>query len=198
MTTAASLPLVNVVVRTFNEEDWIGSCLSKLNSQTYKNFVVSVVDSGSKDRTLDIVGAFSEVNVCHIEKFLPGASIAMGLREVNAKYTIILSAHCLTIEDDYISTYVSFLEENPDIYQQLHNNYVVLKINVSDSNENEAFMKSLPPVLGYPHMYVSNNSGKMLLSKDTAELLQNGKYSKDYWLTFLNKWSVQQTVQQTV
>lgn len=84
----------------------------------------------------------------------------------------------------------AFLNKNPDIYQALHANYVLLKINVSDSNENAEFMKALPPVLGYPHMYVSNADGKMLLSKDTAELLAGNNYSREHWLAFINKWSV--------
>ena len=84
----------------------------------------------------------------------------------------------------------AFLAKNPEVYQQLHSKYVLLKISVSDSNENEAFMKSLPPVQGYPHMYVSTNSGRMLLSKDTAELLDNLEYSVEYWSTFLDKWQV--------
>lgn len=82
----------------------------------------------------------------------------------------------------------AFLEENPDIYQKLHKEYVLLKINVSDSNENEAFMKSLPPTLGYPHMYISTASGKMILSKDTAELLEENNYSREAWLTFIEQW----------
>jgi thiol:disulfide interchange protein len=84
----------------------------------------------------------------------------------------------------------SFLIKNPEVYQALHSQYVLLKVNVSDSNENNDFMKSLPPVLGYPHMYVSTAQGKMILSKDTAELLADNNYSKSQWLSFLNKWSV--------
>lgn len=84
----------------------------------------------------------------------------------------------------------AFLVKNPQIYQALHNQYVLLKINVSDTNENADFMKSLPPVLGYPHMYISTAAGKMLLSKDTAELQDSRGYSKDYWLAFLSKWQV--------
>ena len=84
----------------------------------------------------------------------------------------------------------AFLAKNPEVYQALHDKYVLLKISVSDSNENEAFMKSLPPVQGYPHMYVSTNTGKMLLSKDTAELLDDLQYSVQYWMTFLAKWQV--------
>lgn len=82
----------------------------------------------------------------------------------------------------------AFLEVNPHVYQALHQKYVLLKINVSDSNENDAFMKALPPVLGYPHMYISTARGKMILSKDTAELLEGSKYSEQRWLAFLNKW----------
>lgn len=82
----------------------------------------------------------------------------------------------------------AFLEKNPKVYQALHSEFVVLKINVSDSNENEAFMKALPPVLGYPHMYVSTAAGKMLMSKDTAELQEDGDYSTVNWLAFINKW----------
>lgn len=84
----------------------------------------------------------------------------------------------------------SFLEDNPKVYQSLHSKFVVLKVNVSDSNENDDFMKSLPPVLGYPHMYVSTSAGKILLSKDTLELQENGDYSVDNWLMFLDKWQV--------
>ena len=87
-----------------------------------------------------------------------------------------------------------FLLKNPDIYQTLHNQYVLLKINVSDSNENADFMASLPPVLGYPHMYVSTATGKMLLSKDTAELLDGQRYSAVYWSNFLNKWAFKGSV----
>jgi len=84
----------------------------------------------------------------------------------------------------------AFLAKNPQVYQTLHDNYVLLKINVSDSNGNEAFMQSLPPVQGYPHMYVSTSTGQILLSKDTAELLDNLEYSVDYWQAFLAKWQV--------
>jgi thiol:disulfide interchange protein len=86
----------------------------------------------------------------------------------------------------------AFLLKNPQVYQELHSKYVLLKISVSDSNENDDFMDALPPVLGYPHMYVSTASGKMLLSKDTAELQDNNGYSTEYWLNFLQQWQLKE------
>ena len=91
----------------------------------------------------------------------------------------------------------SFLTKNPDVYEALHSQYVLLKISVSDSNENNDFMKSLPPVLGYPQMYISTAQGKMILSKDTAELLDGNDYSKSQWLNFLTEWSVSTISTQT-
>ena len=82
----------------------------------------------------------------------------------------------------------AFLLANPQVAKALHDNFVVLKVNVSDSNENAEFMADLPPVLGYPHMYVSTAAGKMLLSKDTAELLDGDEYSVENWLTFIEQW----------
>lgn len=91
-----------------------------------------------------------------------------------------------------------FLEKNPDVYQALHQHYVLLKVNVSDTNDNAAFMKSLPPVLGYPHMYVSTGHGKMLLSKDTGEFLDDdGEHSREAWLNFIKKWQVSNNVANT-
>ena len=72
---------------------------------------------------------------------------------------------------------------------------MLLKISVSDENENKAFMSGLPPVLGYPHMFVSSNTGKMLLSKDTGELQENGDYSARIWLEFLQQWQLNSTTQ---
>lgn len=92
----------------------------------------------------------------------------------------------------------TFLVNTPKVYDALHSQYVLLKVNVSDSNENAAFMKSLPPVLGYPHIYVSTSQGKMLVSKDTAELLADNNYSTSHWLTFLDEWSVQTTLAQAL
>ncbi|KGK00471.1 thioredoxin family protein [Thalassotalea sp. ND16A] len=93
----------------------------------------------------------------------------------------------------------AFLAKNPDVYQQLHANFVLLKVSVSDSNENSDFMKSLPPVLGYPHMYVATGKGKMILSKDTAEFLNSGDragtYSRTAWLEFIALWAAKNNAQ---
>ena len=84
-----------------------------------------------------------------------------------------------------------FLDENPDIKKQLHQTFVFLKVNVSDENYNDAFLKVFPRPLGYPHMYVTEKNGKLLLSKDTADFFVNRKYSTQRFKAFFKRWAIQ-------
>lgn len=82
----------------------------------------------------------------------------------------------------------AFFDNNPDLKQQLHDTFVILRINVSDSNDNAEFLRAFPKPLGYPHMYVSEYNGKVLWSQDTAEFLRNGRYSREAFQAFFQRW----------
>jgi len=86
-----------------------------------------------------------------------------------------------------------FLNKHPETKIQLHQTFVLLKINVSDENDNADFLKVFPPPFGYPHMYVTESNGKLLLSKDTGQFLVNGKYSKKRFEEFFKKFKLKKT-----
>jgi GT2 family glycosyltransferase len=50
-----NLPLVSIVIVSFNEIDQIGECLSALFSQTYSNYEVIVYDNASSDGTPEYI-----------------------------------------------------------------------------------------------------------------------------------------------
>lgn len=81
-----------------------------------------------------------------------------------------------------------FLDENQHIREQLHQYFVVLKINVSEKNDNAEFMAGFPKPLGYPHIYIAEADGTIILSKDTAQLLDNSRYSATRFQQFIDKW----------
>ncbi len=81
-----------------------------------------------------------------------------------------------------------FLDKNPDIKSRLHKTFVMLKVNVSDENDNSEFLKAFPKTLGYPHMYITEKDGRVLWSKDTAEFLVKGKYSRERFNAFFDRW----------
>ncbi len=81
-----------------------------------------------------------------------------------------------------------FLRETPRIAEQLHRHFVVLKVNVSEKNDNAEFMAGFPKPLGYPHIYIAEADGTILFSKDTAQLLENSRYSASRFEQFIDKW----------
>lgn len=81
-----------------------------------------------------------------------------------------------------------FLAEHPEVNQQFHASFVLLKVNVSDDNKNQAFRKALPPTDGFPHFFVSDRNGKVIHSQDNLELLNDGQYSIEKFLGFVQQW----------
>ena len=53
-----SQPEISVVIRTFNEEKFLPDLLDALNLQSFQDFETIVVDSGSKDATLNIARSY--------------------------------------------------------------------------------------------------------------------------------------------
>ncbi|MDD4899082.1 MAG: glycosyltransferase family 2 protein [Candidatus Omnitrophica bacterium] len=51
-------PLVSFNIATYNSAHTLAKCLDSLKAQTYKNFEVIIMDSNSKDKTLQIAKAF--------------------------------------------------------------------------------------------------------------------------------------------
>ena len=65
-----------------------------------------------------------------------------------------------------------FITNTPAIYKQHHDNFVLLKVNVSDENYNEPSMKGFPKTFGYPHIFITENDGSIIYSGDTVQLLE--------------------------
>jgi glycosyltransferase involved in cell wall biosynthesis len=64
--------LVSVVIPTYNSEKTLAKCLESIKNQTYKNVEIIVVDSYSKDKTIEIAKRFG-VKVLQTDWKLLGA-----------------------------------------------------------------------------------------------------------------------------
>ncbi|RPI04106.1 MAG: thioredoxin family protein [Ignavibacteriae bacterium] len=88
----------------------------------------------------------------------------------------------------------SLFIQNTDLADFLEKHYVVVKINVSKENKNEKILSKYPKVPGYPHFFVLDKNGKLLVSQDTGEL-ENPKgapvkgHDKKKVFAFLKKWA---------
>ena len=85
-----------------------------------------------------------------------------------------------------------FFAADPELTHARNTNYVWLKINYSEENENREFLAAYPNIPGYPHLFVLDADGKLVQSQDTSAFERGPKYSASAILEFLNKWAPQQ------
>ncbi len=83
----------------------------------------------------------------------------------------------------------TLIMKNPDLSAFLNKNFVVVKVNYSKENKNEALLSQYPKIPGYPHLFVLDEKGKLLHSQDTSELEEGKGHSKEKVLAFLKTWA---------
>jgi rhamnosyltransferase len=106
---------VSIIIRTKNEERWIGHCLSQIFEQSYKDFEVIVVDNCSDDYTVQVAQRFPIKKVLSIGNFLPGKAINQGVRVSSGDYIVCLSAHCIPRTNDWLINLLANFSVDPNI-----------------------------------------------------------------------------------
>lgn len=96
-------PLASFVIRTKNEGVHIEKVLKALETQTVKDFEIIVIDSGSTDKTLEIVKKFP-VRLMKIkpEEFSYSHALNLGISKARGKYIGIISGHSLPLTDTWL------------------------------------------------------------------------------------------------
>lgn len=79
--------------------------------------------------------------------------------------------------------------KNPELTKLRDENFVWLKVNMSEENENTEFLSVYPKAEGYPHLYVLESDGTFLHSQGTAVLEEGKSYDLQKYTEFLKKWS---------
>ncbi len=82
-----------------------------------------------------------------------------------------------------------FLLQNDDLSKLRDENYIWLKINMSEENENKEFLAKYPEIKGYPHLFVLEKDGTLLKSKDTSEIEQEKSYNLQKFTDFLKEYA---------
>jgi len=82
-----------------------------------------------------------------------------------------------------------FFYQNAGIAKLRDDNFIWVKVNMSEQNENKAFLSAYPVITGYPHLFVLETDGKFLHSQDTAPLESGKGYDLPKFTAFLKTWS---------
>ena len=96
--------MISIIIRTKNEERWIGHCLKKINQQIIDDEIeLILVDNNSNDNTVDKAKTINpELKLVKIENFKPGLAINKGIRASSGEYIVVLSGHCLPVNRDWL------------------------------------------------------------------------------------------------
>lgn len=105
-------PLVSIVIRAKNEERWISACLREVFNQDYKNFEVILVDNESTDKTVEKARSFEIRKIISIGQYRPGQALNAGIREARGDYIVSLSAHCIPVNNRWLSSLLKNLTES--------------------------------------------------------------------------------------
>lgn len=104
---------VSIVVRCLNELANLKNLFVLLKKQTFTNFEIIFVDSGSDDGSLQFVeklkkDEYLDITILSIKKedFTFGRSLNIGFKEAKGQIIISLSAHCFPTSNDWIEQYV--------------------------------------------------------------------------------------------
>ena len=87
----------------------------------------------------------------------------------------------------------NYLIKNAELGKLRDENYIWLKINMSEENENKEFLSAYPEIKGYPHLFVLESDGTLLKSKDTAELEDGKSYNLQKFTDFLKEYAPSKT-----
>jgi len=108
---------ISIVIRCKDEEKFIGLTLKKIFEQEINMpFEVIVIDSGSTDRTIEIVKNF-DVELYQIapEAFTFGYALNYGIERAKGTIIVNISAHCIPYNNQWLSELVRpIMEGNAD------------------------------------------------------------------------------------
>lgn len=108
------MPKVSIIIRTKNEERWIGACLSAVFSQDFKDFEVIIVDNESQDKTVEKAKQFNVKIINYSGEFRPGRAINQGIRSSSGEYIVCLSGHCIPVNNQWLINLVNEIE-SPEV-----------------------------------------------------------------------------------
>ena len=99
----------SIVIRTKNEQKRIGEVLDKLVSQSEKDFEVIIVDSGSTDKTLEVVKSFNgklniKIDRIQPESFTYPYACNFGAKKASGDYLVYISGHSVPVNQNWLKS----------------------------------------------------------------------------------------------
>jgi len=109
------MPLVSVIIPTYNREKYVVEAIESVLAQTYQNFEIIIVDDGSTDGTEKILEPYRD-RVVYIYQENQGPSVARntGIRRATGQFIAFLDSDDLWLPEK-LEVQVAYMETNPEV-----------------------------------------------------------------------------------
>jgi thioredoxin-related protein len=127
-----------------------------------------------------------------VSKYDPKRDAATDLQDAIKEAQQINRRILLEVGGEWCSwchTLDGFFDANPELLALREKNFVTVKINFSEENENKAVLSRYGVISAYPHIFVLDRDGRLLHSQDTGVLESGKSYDVERLTTFLTKWA---------
>ena len=94
MFSPPDFPLISIIMPAYNAEKFISAAISSVLDQTYSNWELLIVNDGSTDSTLEIIGSFRDdrIHTFNQENYGVSASRNIALKYMKGSYFCFLDA----------------------------------------------------------------------------------------------------------
>lgn len=108
---------VSIVIRSFNDIDYIERTMSAINDQKYRDFEIINVDSGSTDGTYEKILSLNAAGIVYqIPKgtYVPGRVLNEAVSKCSGRYIIFNNSDCIPQNDKWLEELIKPLTEDRD------------------------------------------------------------------------------------
>jgi rhamnosyltransferase len=105
-------PIVSIIMRSFNEGWALKDTLPALQNQSYRRWELIVIDSGSRDGSVDLIRAANPAHFIQIEScdYNPSRVMNHGMGLAKSDFGIFLNADATPVDDNWLHPLVSALQ----------------------------------------------------------------------------------------
>lgn len=110
------MPLLSVVIPSYNHEKFIGKAIDSVLKQTYKNLELIIIDDGSKDSSVDIIKSYKDDRLTLVCQENAGAhnAINKGLSMAKGEYLAILNSDDIFTKDRF-EIMIKEMQKKPEV-----------------------------------------------------------------------------------
>ena len=180
------MPLVSVIMPTFNRKKTILRAINSVLNQTYTNYEIIIIDDGSNDGTVEVINALKNDKIrLYVQSHNQGANVArnIGIKNAKGEYIAFLDSDDEWFENK-LEKQIKYLIDDKSLlvcfcsYQLFETNNTTIIPNITDKNADIGIILKKYNLIGTPTLIMHKSVfEKVGLFNETLGRLQDYEFA---------------------